>query len=140
MRSDSIQNDLPSIKEQLVEKGDQVSGVLMMTMVEVLTTKALAFTQMVHPETTMVKIRGVIMVTAITLSEMNQEAAHLGGGRTTLITEDPEKSLTQDAKGISEVIIEQALLPALEPRVLTQHQDPCRLSVLNKMTPCYRPL
>lgn len=121
-------------------KGDQVSDVLMMTMAEVLTTMALAFTQMVHPETTIMKNRGVIMVTAITLLAMNREGVHLVGGRTTLIIEDLERSLTLDAKWISEVIIEQALLPMLEPRALTLHPDPCQLLALNKeMTPYYRP-
>uniref|UniRef100_A0A3B1IDT5 Periphilin 1 n=1 Tax=Astyanax mexicanus TaxID=7994 RepID=A0A3B1IDT5_ASTMX len=124
MKNDSIQNDLASIREQLEGKGDRVLDVLMMNMAEVLTTMVLAFTQMVPPETTMVKIRGVFMVTAITLLAMNREAVHLvGGRRTTLITEDPERSLTQDAKWISEVIIEQALLPTLEPRALTLHPD-----------------
>lgn len=140
MKSDSFQSDLASIREQLEEKGDRVSDALMMTMAEVLTTMVLAFTQMVPPETTMVKIRGVFMVTAITLLAMNREGVHLvGGRRTTLITEDPERSLPQDAKWISEVIIEQALLPALEPRALTLHPDPCRLLALNKeMTRYYR--
>lgn len=63
-----------------MEKEGLVLDVLMMTTVEALNTMDLAFTQMVRPGTTMAKIRGVTMVTPISLSVMNLGVARLVGG------------------------------------------------------------
>lgn len=58
----------------------ELLDVLMMTISETLSMALLAFTQMVVPETTTMKIRKATIVTATTLSLMNPEEAQLTEG------------------------------------------------------------
>lgn len=120
MRNGFKQEEWVHIQEKLKGTGDHPSGGQTRTTAVALNTMPLGFTQMVLLATTMERIRGVIMETAITHFQMSTGVDHPGEGkRTSHTTEGRERSRKVDAKWTSDRAVVLVLPQMLESWVLT---------------------